>query len=97
MIPYVVFAGRNENFYTSFKVSPDSNYLAFLGTDGYIILLSSKVCVLLECFVLLLGKRLAMCDMSYQYVIFNIHTSMQSRVPFTIFPTSLAYLMVWKM
>ena len=50
MILHVAFAGRNEKFYSNFKVSPDGNYLAFLGTDGYIILVSSKVCVLLEYF-----------------------------------------------
>lgn len=38
--------GRSEKFYTNFKVSPDNKFLAFLGTDGYIILLSGKVCVL---------------------------------------------------
>lgn len=34
--------GRSEKFYTNFKISPDNKFLAFLGNDGYIILLSGK-------------------------------------------------------
>ncbi|XP_065834531.1 U3 small nucleolar RNA-associated protein 18 homolog isoform X2 [Oscarella lobularis] len=34
--------GRNEKSFEKFTVSPDNKYLAFLGDDGYIILLSNK-------------------------------------------------------
>ena len=39
----LLFSGRSEKFFTNFKVSPDNKFLAFLGNDGYIILLSGKV------------------------------------------------------
>ena len=38
-------AGRKERKYSSFAVSPDNKFLAFLGNDGYIIFVSNKVCV----------------------------------------------------
>ena len=40
------FAGREERYFDKFHVSPDGKHLIFLGTNGYIILLSSKVSLL---------------------------------------------------
>ena len=39
-----VCAGRKERKYSTFTVSPDNKFLAFLGKDGYIIFVSNKVC-----------------------------------------------------
>ncbi|KAL1559661.1 U3 small nucleolar RNA-associated protein 18 [Salvia divinorum] len=36
------FAGRDEKSLESFEVSPDSKTIAFLGSEGYILLVSSK-------------------------------------------------------
>jgi U3 small nucleolar RNA-associated protein 18 len=39
-IPFI--RGREEKSLESFVVSPDNKYIAFLGNDGYIILVSGK-------------------------------------------------------
>ena len=39
----MLFAGREERYFDRFHVSPDGKHLIFLGTNGYLILLSSKV------------------------------------------------------
>ena len=36
--------GRDERYYDKFVVSPDNQYLVFLGKDGYLLLVSNKVC-----------------------------------------------------
>ena len=36
-------AGREERYFDKFHVSPDGKHLVFVGTDGYLVLLSSKV------------------------------------------------------
>lgn len=36
-------AGRRDRKYNKFVVSPDNKLLAFLGKDGYILLVSNKV------------------------------------------------------
>ena len=44
----VLGAGRKERKYSTFVVSPDNNFLAFLGNDGYVILVSNKVSYTVE-------------------------------------------------
>lgn len=36
-------SGRDERFWDKFVVSPDNEYLVFLGRDGYMVLVSNKV------------------------------------------------------
>ena len=36
-------SGREEKHFDKFVVSPDGKHLVFLGSNGYLILLSSKV------------------------------------------------------
>ncbi len=36
-------SGRDERYFDKFVVSPDNQYLVFLGRDGYILLVSNKV------------------------------------------------------
>ena len=38
--------GHEKRYFCDFQVSPDNQLLAFLGKDGYIPLLSNKVCTL---------------------------------------------------
>ena len=35
--------GREERYFDKFHVSPDGKHLVFVGTNGYLVLLSSKV------------------------------------------------------
>ena len=44
-------AGREERYFNKFHVSPDGKHLVFVGTNGYLVLLSSKVRVLLVVFL----------------------------------------------
>ena len=39
----VFLAGREERYFDRFHVSPDGKLLVFVGTNGYLILVSSKV------------------------------------------------------
>jgi len=38
-----VFAGHEKCYFDRFVVSPDNQYLVFLGKNGYLILVSNKV------------------------------------------------------
>jgi len=48
---FVFAAGREERYFDKFHVSPDGKHLVFVGTNGYLILLSSKVSLLLVVFL----------------------------------------------
>ena len=54
------FLGRTEKSFEKFHVSPDGKHLVFLGNNGYIILVSSKV----KCRVFLPRReyRQALCN-----------------------------------
>lgn len=41
----LMFLGRSEKSFETFEVSPDGRHLVFLGDSGYMILVSSKVCI----------------------------------------------------
>ena len=40
---FLSYTGRDERYFDRFVVSPDNQYLVFLGRNGYMLLVSNKV------------------------------------------------------